>query len=50
VGWRAGQRRSHKHSELVWVDPAHLPPGTAAVTIAVERGDAFTLSAQEDIA
>lgn len=38
----------HKHSELVWADPAALPPNTvgytAAVIAAVEHGTAFTLN------
>jgi 8-oxo-dGTP pyrophosphatase MutT (NUDIX family) len=38
----------HKHSELVWADPAALPPDTvgytAAVITAVERGVPFTLN------
>jgi hypothetical protein len=38
----------HKHSELVWADPAALPPDTvdytAAVIAAVERGDTFALN------
>ena len=38
----------HKHSELVWADPAALPPDTvgyvAAVISAVERGLTFTLN------
>ena len=38
----------HKHSELVWADPAALPPDTvgyaAAVIAAVEHGTAFTLN------
>jgi 8-oxo-dGTP diphosphatase len=38
----------HKHSELVWADPAALPPDTvgyaAAVITAVERGLTFTLN------
>jgi 8-oxo-dGTP pyrophosphatase MutT (NUDIX family) len=38
----------HKHSGLVWADPAALPPDTvgytAAVITAVERGLTFTLS------
>jgi 8-oxo-dGTP diphosphatase len=38
----------HKHSELVWADPAGLPPDTvgytAAVITAVEHGLTFTLN------
>ena len=38
----------HKHSELVWADPARLPPDTvdytAAVITAVEHGLTFTLN------
>jgi 8-oxo-dGTP diphosphatase len=38
----------HKHSGLVWADPAALPPDTvgyaAAVITAVERGLTFTLN------
>ena len=38
----------HKHSALVWADPAALPPDTAgyvaAVITAVERGLTFTLN------
>jgi 8-oxo-dGTP diphosphatase len=38
----------HKHSELVWADPADLPPDTvgytAAVITAVEHGLTFTLN------
>lgn len=38
----------HKHSALVWADPARLPPDTAgyaaAVITAVERGLTFTLN------
>jgi len=38
----------HKHSELVWADPAALPQDTvdyaAAVITAVERGLTFTLN------
>src|ERR1700722_7264888 len=38
----------HKHSELVWSDPAALPPDTAeypaAVITAAERGLTFTLN------
>jgi 8-oxo-dGTP diphosphatase len=38
----------HKHSELVWADPADLPPDTvgytAAVITAVEAGLTFTLN------
>jgi 8-oxo-dGTP diphosphatase len=38
----------HKHSALVWVDPARLPPDVvgyaAAVITAVERGLTFTLN------
>jgi len=38
----------HKHSELVWADPAALPPDTAEYTAAVitaaERGLTFTLN------
>lgn len=38
----------HKHSWLVWADPAALPPDTvgyaAAVLTAVERGLTFTLN------
>jgi 8-oxo-dGTP pyrophosphatase MutT (NUDIX family) len=38
----------HKHSELVWADPAALPPDTvgyvAAVISAVEGGLTFTLN------
>ena len=38
----------HKHSELVWADPAVLPPDTAEYTAAVitaaERGLTFTLN------
>ncbi|HTR91695.1 MAG TPA: NUDIX domain-containing protein [Trebonia sp.] len=38
----------HKHSELVWADPAALPPDTvgyvAAVITAVDRGLTFTLN------
>jgi 8-oxo-dGTP diphosphatase len=39
---------SHEHSELVWTDPAALPPDTAEYTAAVitaaERGLTFTLN------
>jgi 8-oxo-dGTP pyrophosphatase MutT (NUDIX family) len=38
----------HKHSELVWAEPARLPPDVvgyaAAVITAVERGLTFTLN------
>ena len=38
----------HKHSELVWADPGHLPPDTvdytAAIIKAAERGDNFALN------
>jgi 8-oxo-dGTP diphosphatase len=38
----------HKHSELVWADPAYLPPDTvgytAAIITAVEAGLTFTLN------
>lgn len=38
----------HKHSGLVWADPARLPPGAvgyvAAVITAVEHGLTFTLN------
>ena len=38
----------HKHSELIWADPARLPPDVvgyaAAVITAVERGLTFTLN------
>jgi hypothetical protein len=38
----------HKHSELVWADPAALPPGTAEYTAAVitaaGHGLTFTLN------
>lgn len=38
----------HKHSELVWADPACLPPDTvgytAAIITAVEAGLTFTLN------
>jgi 8-oxo-dGTP diphosphatase len=38
----------HKHSELVWADPAALPPDTAEYTAAVitaaEHGLTFTLN------
>jgi 8-oxo-dGTP diphosphatase len=38
----------HKHSELIWADPARLPPDTvgyvAAVIAAVEQGLTFTLN------
>jgi 8-oxo-dGTP pyrophosphatase MutT (NUDIX family) len=38
----------HKHSALVWADPARLPPDVvgcaAAVITAVERGLTFTLN------
>ena len=38
----------HKHSELVWADPAALPPDTvgytATVIAAVQRGVTFTLN------
>jgi 8-oxo-dGTP diphosphatase len=38
----------HKHSELIWADPACLPPDTvgytAAVITAVEHGLTFTLN------
>jgi 8-oxo-dGTP diphosphatase len=38
----------HKHSELVWADPASLPPDTvgytAAIVTAVEAGLTFTLN------
>jgi hypothetical protein len=37
-----------KHSELVWADPAALPPDTvdytAALIAVVERGDTFALN------
>jgi 8-oxo-dGTP diphosphatase len=49
-GWEGDpvNAEPHKHSELVWADPAALPPDTvdytAAVIAAVERGDTFALN------